>query len=63
MDLWDYILRALAGLFARGANVDEPAAWFLVTVFLLALLLFVVIVGVAWAVEDGRRRARERKDK
>ena len=39
MDLWDYILRALAGLFARGANVDEPAAWFLVTVFLLALLL------------------------
>lgn len=63
MDLWDYILRALARLFARGAKVDEPAAWFLVTVFLFALFFFVVIVGAAWAVEDSRRRGKERRKK
>lgn len=55
MDLWNYILHALARLFQRGGNVDEPAAWFLVTVFLFALLLFTVFIGAAWAAETARQ--------
>lgn len=62
MDLWDYILHFLAWLFQRGGNVDEPAAWFLVTVFLFALLLFAAFVGAMWAEEDARRSRRWKEE-